>query len=55
MATESHKQRLTVLFTDERHLPVKAMWDVYPRIVAAYRDPDRHRGRTRLITADEPD
>ena len=48
LLTDNQRTRLEVLFTDARHAPVKAMWGVYQRILAAYRDPDRLRGRTSM-------
>ena len=35
--------------TDEQHVEVEATWAVYQRMVAAYRDPDRRRGRQQLV------
>jgi transposase len=46
--TDNQRLRLAMLFSDERHTPVKATWGIYQRILCAYRDPDRVRGRTRL-------
>jgi hypothetical protein len=35
-------------FTVEEHVEVEATWGVYPRNIAAYRQPDRPQGRTHL-------
>jgi transposase len=56
LLTEKQQQRLTALFdTDvhgEDHVEIEATWGIYQRMIAAYRDPDRKRGRqlmTKLI------
>ena len=46
LLTDRQKQRITALFATEEHAAVEATWGVYQRMVAAYRDPDRGRGRT---------
>ncbi|MDR7255073.1 transposase [Nocardioides sp. BE266] len=41
------------MFADDRHVEVEATWGVYQRMIAAYRDEDRTRGRelmTKLIS-----
>lgn len=40
--------RLTAVFADDNHLSVVVTWSVYQRIIAAYCQPDRRRGRTML-------
>jgi transposase len=44
----THKQstRLTALFKNEAHVQVEATWGVYQAMIAAYREPDRARGKT---------
>ena len=37
--------RLISLFADDRHVEVEATWGIYQRMIAAYRDPDRGKGR----------
>jgi transposase len=37
--------RLHALFAADDHGEVEATWDVYQRMIAAYREPDRSRGR----------
>jgi transposase len=40
------------LFADDRHVEVEATWGIYQRMITAYREPDRRRGRelmTKLI------
>jgi len=48
LLTNKQHHRLSALFSDERHTPVKAMWGIYQRVLNAYRDPDRVQERTRL-------
>ena len=45
LLTDKQRQRLTALFADDDHVEVEATWGIYQRIVAAYREPDRKRGR----------
>jgi len=54
LLTDTQKQRLKALFTPDEHVAVEATWGVYQRMIAAYREPDRTRGRelmTKLITS----
>ena len=41
----SQTQRLHDLFTADEHVQVEATWGIYRRMIAAYRAPDRTRGR----------
>jgi len=50
LLTDTQRERLTTLFTNRKHVEVEATWGIYQRMVAAYRDPDRKRGRE-LMTA----
>jgi transposase len=45
LLTDKQQQRLTELFTGDAHVEVEATWGIYQRMVAAYREPDRTRGR----------
>jgi transposase len=52
LLTEKQKDRLAALFADDAHVEVEATWGIYQRMIAAYREPDRKKGRelmTRLI------
>jgi transposase len=54
LLTERQQQRLTALFRVEEHVEVEANWGIYQRMISAYREPDRARGRqlmTSLIDA----
>jgi transposase len=46
LLTDKQKNRLDALFTRDAHVEVEATWAIYQRIIAAYREPDRNRGRT---------
>ncbi len=45
LLTDKQKDRLTRLFADDVHVEVEATWGIYQRMIAAYRDPDRQKGR----------
>ncbi len=45
LLTDKQKQRLQALFTGDEHVEVEATWGIYQRMIAAYREPDRTRGR----------
>ena len=50
LLTDKQTQRLQSLFTVEEHVQVEATWGIYQRMIGAYREPDRTRGR-QLMTA----
>ena len=57
LLTETQQHRLTELFAADEHVEVEATWGIYQRMIAAYRDPDRTRGRElmrQLIDVDQP-
>jgi transposase len=45
LLTDRQQQRLTALFEADEHVQVEATWAIYQRMIAAYREPDRVRGR----------
>jgi transposase len=45
LLTSKQQNRLTTLFAVPEHVEVEATWGVYQRMIAAYREPDRDRGR----------
>ncbi|MCZ2405100.1 ISL3 family transposase [Paenarthrobacter sp. Z7-10] len=45
LLTDKQRHRLETLFTADTHVEVEASWGAYQRMVAAYREPDRTRGR----------
>jgi transposase len=54
LLTDRQQQRLDTLFAADDHVQVQATWGIYQRLIAAYRDPDRRRGKaalTAIITA----
>jgi transposase len=50
LLTDRQRQRLNALFAAEEHVQVEATWSIYQRMIGAYREPDRARGRA-LMTA----
>jgi transposase len=50
LLTDRQRQRLTVLFGVDDHVQVEATWGIYQRMIAAYRDPDRSRGKQLMTT-----
>lgn len=46
LLTARQKTRLETLFAGDDHVEVEATWSVYQRMIAAYREPDRTKGRT---------
>ena len=54
LLTDKQQARLQLLFASDDHVQVEATWGIYQRMIAAYRDPDRTRGRqamTKIIDA----
>src|SRR3954470_3881010 len=52
LLTDKQTDRLAALFADDAHVEVEATWGIYQRMIAAYREPDRRKGRelmTKLI------
>ncbi|MDN5764058.1 MAG: ISL3 family transposase, partial [Microlunatus sp.] len=52
LLTQWQHQRLEQVFADDAHVQVEVTWGVYQRMIGAYREPDRARGRavmTKLI------
>jgi transposase len=45
LLTDKQRSRIETLFAAEDHVQVEATWGIYQRMVAAYREPDRRRGR----------
>jgi transposase len=50
LLTDKQTDRLTALFATDDHVEVEATWGVYQRMIAAYRDPNRTRGRQQMST-----
>src|SRR5699024_9200468 len=46
--TERQKTRLATVFANSDLAPVQATYDIYQKIVAAYRDPNRKKAKKRL-------
>ena len=45
LLTDSQLARLSALFAADEHVEVEATWGIYQRMIDAYREPDRVRGR----------
>jgi transposase len=45
LLTDKQRDRLAALFAREEHVQVEATWGIYQRMITAYREPDRKRGR----------
>jgi transposase len=45
LLTDKQHARLDAVFASEEHLEVEATWGIYQRIVAAYRHPDKKKGK----------
>lgn len=45
LLTDKQNEHLEDLFAVDDHVEVEATWGVYQRMIAAYREPDRRRGR----------
>jgi transposase len=45
LLADKQKDRLSDLFATDEHIEVEATWGIYQRMIAAYREPDRTRGR----------
>ncbi len=48
LLTDQQAQRLTDLFATDVHVEVQATWGIYQRMIAAYREPDRTRGKKQM-------
>ena len=48
LLTDKQHQRLTHLFAADAHVEVEATWGIYQQMIAAYRDPDRTKGRATM-------
>ena len=44
-SSAAQEHRLAALFATEGHVEVEATWGIYQRMIAAYREPDRKKGR----------
>jgi transposase len=48
LLTDKQADRLTALFAVEEHVEVEATWGIYQRMIAAYREPNRAKGREQM-------
>jgi transposase len=45
LLTDKQNDRLADLFATDEHVEVEATWGIYQRMIAAYREPDKKKGR----------
>jgi len=45
LLSDKQRQRITALFAADEHIALEATWGIYQRMITAYREPDRKRGR----------
>lgn len=50
LLTDRQRARLTALFAGDDHVQVEATWGIYQRMIGAYRDLDRARGKTTMTS-----
>ena len=50
LLTDHQVERLNALFADDAHVEVEITWAVYQRMIGAYREPDRRRGRELMVS-----
>ena len=53
LLTDKQHARLEALFAVEEHVEVEATWGIYQRMITAYREPDRIKGRELMRTVIE--
>jgi transposase len=49
LLTDKQAARLRKLFASDAYVEVEATWGIYQRMIAAYREPDRARGRELMV------
>lgn len=49
LLTDKQKDRLNALFVGDEHVQVQATWGIYQRMIGAYREPDRAKGRVLML------
>src|SRR5215813_11928446 len=49
LLTDKQTDRLAALFADDAHVEVEATWRIYQRMIEAYREQDRGRGRELMV------
>ena len=48
LLTTKQRARLEAIFATPEHVEVKTTWDIYQRMVAAYREPDKQTGKVMM-------
>ncbi|XAS77230.1 ISL3 family transposase [Dermatophilaceae bacterium Sec6.4] len=53
LLTDKQAARLDTLFAEDVHIDVELTWGIYQRVIEAYRDPDKARGKRAMIAVIE--
>ncbi|WP_345376832.1 ISL3 family transposase, partial [Promicromonospora umidemergens] len=48
LLTDKQHARLEAVFVIAEHVEVEATWGIYQRMIAAYREPDKHKGKAMM-------
>lgn len=48
LLTDRQRARLEAVFAVEEHVEVEARWGIYQRMIAAYREPDKQKGKAMM-------
>jgi transposase len=46
--TDKQRERIRALFAVDEHVELEATWGIYQRMISAYREPDRAKGREQM-------
>jgi transposase len=46
--TDKQRERIRALFAVDEHAELEATWGIYQRMISAYREPDRAKGREQM-------
>ena len=49
LLTDKQRDRVRGLFTSDVHVEVEATWGIYQRMISAYREPDKAKGRELMV------
>ena len=49
LLTDKQRDRLVVLFSSDVHVEVEATWGIYQRMISAYRETDKTKGRKLMV------
>jgi len=49
LLTDPQREKLLALFASDAHVEVEATWGIYQRMITAYREPDRRKGKKLMV------